>query len=519
MKISPKIFILSISDVLFVALFVYLSLFVGKGLLGDGDTGYHIRAGQYILDTLSIPRKDMFSFHSPAIPWTAHEWLSEVIMALVHNMAGLTGIVVFFSLVISLTYYVYFRILKKYTNNILLAIFFALFVITCSQIHWLARPHIFSLLLMVIWYGLIDLYQYKNKNLLYLLPLIMLVWVNLHGGFLAGFMILSIYLMGNLLSIFSVAGADRDCYKQKFKHFSIITVACLMSSLINPYGYHILLFPFKLVSSKFIIDSVSEFMSPNFHEPSVFKYMLLFMIAVFAWSRKRLNVIEILLVLLFTNMALYSVRYIPLFAIVTAPIIMRKTEIFLEESKNKYVAFLKKRADGFSSIDSAAKGFLWPLAGAVFVVLAVTNGKLHYGFDPKLKPVSAVEFMKKEAISGNMFSSDEFGDYIIYAAWPQYKVFIDGRLDMYGTSKLKEYTNITSFKQDWVRTLDKYKITWIIFDADSALSRHLLQLDDWKLIYADDVANIFVKNIPEYKYLVEKYKNVKPVVKDKKDES
>jgi hypothetical protein len=127
--------------------------------------------------------------------------------------------------------------------------------------------------------------------------------------------------------------------------------------------------------------------------------------------------------------------------------------------------------------------------------------------------------MKKEAITGNLFSSDEFGDYIIYAVWPQYKVFIDGRLDMYGTSKLKEYKKIASFEQDWIRILDKYKITWIIFDADSALSRHLLQLDDWKLIYADKVANIFVKNTPEYKYLLEKYKNVKPVVKDEKDES
>jgi hypothetical protein len=519
MKISPKIFILSISDVLFVTLFVYLSLFIGKGLLGDGDTGYHIRAGEYILDTLSIPRKDMFSFHSPAIPWTAHEWLSEVIMSLVHNLAGLTGIVVFFSLVISLTYYVYFKILRKYTNNILLAIIFSLLVITSSQIHWLARPHIFSLLLMVIWYYLMDLFQYKDKNLLYLLPLIMLVWVNLHGGFVAGFMIISVYLAGNLLSIITSACADRHYYKQKVKHLSIITAACLVTSLINPYGYHILLFPFKLVSSKLIIDSVSEFMSPNFHEPGVFKYMLLLMIAFFAWSRKRLNTIEILLVLLFTNMALYSARYIPLFAIITAPIVLRKTETLLNETNNKFIDFLKKRADKFSSIDNSAKGFLWPLAGTAFVLLAVVNGNLHYGFDPKLKPVSAVEFMKKEAISGNMFSSDEFGDYIIYAAWPEYKVFIDGRLDMYGTSKFKEYKEIVSFKSDWEKTLDKYKITWIIFSSDSPLSRHLLQLDKWKLIYADEVTDIFVKNIPEYKYLIEKYKNLKPVVKDKKDES
>lgn len=98
-------FLPSIADILFAVLLFYLATSAGNGLLADGDTGYHIRAGEYILNTFSIPRQDIYSFITPPLQWTAHEWLSEVIMALIHRAAGLTGVVVFFSCLIAVTYY------------------------------------------------------------------------------------------------------------------------------------------------------------------------------------------------------------------------------------------------------------------------------------------------------------------------------------------------------------------------------------------------------------------------------
>ncbi len=141
-----------IADVFFISLFLFLSFSAGKDLLGDVDTGYHIRAGEYILDTLTIPRHDIFSYISPTLPWTSHEWLSEVIMAIVHRTFGLTGIVIFFSFIISFSYYLLYKTIKTDEDNLLVTVFIVLLAITTSQIHWLARPHIFSLVIMVIWY-------------------------------------------------------------------------------------------------------------------------------------------------------------------------------------------------------------------------------------------------------------------------------------------------------------------------------------------------------------------------------
>jgi hypothetical protein len=500
----------SIADVLLVCIVVFLAFRAGMDLLADCDTGYHIRTGEYIMRTLSVPRHDIYSFRTPAIPWTAHEWLSEVIMALVHSAFGLTGIVIFFTYVISFTYYLLFRIVRKSGGNILAEILVILLAITASEIHWLARPHIFSLLLFVIWYALLDEFQYRNRNYLYFLPLMMLLWVNLHGGFIIAFVLTGIYLFDNLAKIFLLHGKEESEYRRKARLLGAVFVTCLLVSLVNPYGYHILLFPFRLTSNRFLMDNVVEFLSPNFHEGMPFKYLLYLMIGVLALSSRRLRFAELTLVLLFTGMALYSARYIPLFAIIVTPILVRQLSPLLDEPQGKVFAFLRKRAGRISSVDAAAKGYLWPLAAFALVAFLALNGTIRFHFDEKIKPVDAVRFLKREHIRGNMFNNDEFGDYIIYATSDMYKVFFDGRSDMYGVDRMKEYFKVTRLEEGWNDVLNKYKISMIIYDNGSALSRFLLGRDDWKLVYSDRVANIFVRNIPEYAGLIEKHRTVLP---------
>ncbi len=284
-----------------------------------------------------------------------------------------------------------------------------------------------------------------------------------------------------------------------------MTAVCIPVSCINPYGYNILLFPFNLVSNKLLMDSVSEFMSPNFHDPTPFKYLLLLLVAVLAFSRERLRLVEVLLLLVFLNMSLFAARYIPLFAIVIAPILMRQSNIILRSSHGTLASFFENKARNIAVIDATSGGILWPIAAIGAVVWLAAAGNILYGFDPKVKPVAAVKFIEKANLSGNMFNNDEFGDYVIYAAWPRYKVFFDGRSDMYGSSRLKEYMKVRNFKEGWEKTLEKYRINWIFFDTDSQLTRFLKERKDWVLIYQDKVASIFIKNIPANRMLINKY--------------
>ena len=501
----------TMADIIFITTFLYLSLSKGQDLLADGDTGFHIRTGEYILDTFSIPRFDLFSYITPTLPWTAHEWLAEVIMAVLYRGSGLTGVVVFYAFLIALVYYLLTRQLRSYNGNIFIATAIVVLVAATSQVHWLARPHIFSLLIMVVWYRILDNYQYRDKKQLYWLPLLMLLWVNLHGGYLAGFIFLGIYFTGNLVLCVNSAGEERAAIRKKYRHILKISLLTLLASLANPIGYKILLFPFNLVNNKYIMDHVVEFISPNFHEPIIFKYLFLLTIALLAFSRKRLNLIELLLLLCFTNMALFSIRYVTLFALVIAPIILFRADDLMNEASGRVAEFFRVRANRFASMESTACGFAWPLIACIVAAGFMASGRLDYQFSEKLKPVAAVEFLKREKISGHMFNNDEFGDYIIYAAWPDYRVFFDGRSDMYGTEIMKEYYKISNSEPGWEGVIEKYNIDWIIFDTNSGISRHLLATKGWRLIYADRVAHIFTKEIPRYEDLIRRYKDVKPL--------
>src|SRR4030095_6416972 len=353
----------SISEMVFLGVFLFLALQHGQALLRDGDTGYHIRTGEFIIQNWTIPERDIFSFRSPPIPWTAHEWLSEIIMAIVHSVAGLTGIVIFFSFIIATTYLLLFRMLRQESQDVLLGALIVCFAAVSSTPHWLARPHIFSLGITVIWYHLLNEFQYRHKNRLFLLPLLTLLWVNLHGGYIVGILLLGIYVVGNRVSWITNREPNAQRFLQNSKTLLLIMIICILVSMINPQGYHILLFPFKVTSDRFLMDHVQEFLSPNFHEPLPFKYLFLLLIAILARSRPTVNWIELILILTFTYMALYSVRYITLFAIIIGPILIRLIDQTKLELPTKIRRFLDERSARFSEVERQTSGYVWLILG------------------------------------------------------------------------------------------------------------------------------------------------------------
>jgi hypothetical protein len=495
----------SIGNMVFVALLFVLTFNSGQGLLGDGDTGYHIRTGEIILRTWEIPTSDPYSFHSPPLKWTAHEWLSEVIMAVVFQLSGLTGVVLFFAFLLALTHWLLYESLRSRSDDIYLCAIVTLLATACSSAHWLARPHVFSLLITLGWCHLLDRFQYKNQNTLVYMPPLMILWVNLHGGFIIGLVLIGIYFAGNVAYALISSGMKSHAYRRKAKTLLIVLLATLAASLINPFGWEILWFPIRVTSDRFLMDRVIEFLSPNFHEVLPFKYMLLAMIGALALSRSALNPIEVTLVLLLSYMALYSARHISLFAVVVSPILLKSLESIVNQLSTHILQSYRKRVGNLLAIDTDVKGFLWPVGTVLLIVGLAVGGNLRYQFSDEKFPVAAVEFMKKERITGNMFNNDEFGDYLIFTAWPEYRVFMDGRSDMYGEKYGSDYLRVANAQRGWKEVLEKYNITFVLFDTQSPLSTALLEQHDWQPIYSDRVATMFLKKNSAHVDLLEKY--------------
>lgn len=495
-------------------LFVALTLVLcgsGSKLLNDGDTGYHIRTGEFILDRLQIPRHDLFSFHDPPIPWTAHEWLAETVMGLLHRMGGLTAVVLFFVLLLALTYTLLARNCNRLGANPLLATAGAALAAGCSNMHWLARPHLFTLFLLTVWCGILEEFRTGSRDRLYLLPLLMIFWVNLHGGFIFGLAIGGIYVAGEILS-----GAERRGVAGRL---CLFLGAAAGTALLNPLGWRIYLFPFRMISDKYLADHVMEFASPNFHNPLLFPYLLFALLMVFALAPRKPAPVELLLTVILGLLSLRSIRHIPVFALVVTPFLVRHAGELIDQGKGRMMSALRERLAQLGEVDGSSDRFLWPVAAIVTVVILTVSGKVSCRFDPEMKPVAAVEFLLKEQLPGNPYNNDEFGDYLIYAGQGRYRVFFDGRSDMYGEGRMKEYFEVQVLAPGWEKILDKYRIDWILFDTDSILVRQLWGNPGWHPVYTDAVATIFVRKNATFASLVEKYPRPAALPPRKEDRS
>lgn len=510
----------SLGDAIFITLFLFLMV-RGSDLLADADTAWHIGIGRYILETGSIPKTGIYSYTAAKMPWMAHEWLTELIFATTHSVTGLNGVVVLAALAIAITHSIFFGFLCYRGINTVLALVLTIFVMTITSVHWLARPHILSMPIILIWYMALEAYRLEGKRYIYLLPLLTVLWVNLHGGFMAGLLLIAVYWLGSLPDFFlSKDGHVRERGKKDLLVYGKVGLLTAAASLFNPHGYKALLFPFQIMGQELNVGRVEEWASPNFHEVLPYEYMLLSLIAVLGFSLWRLSFIETGLVVLWTHLSLHSARYSPLFAIIITPIVAIRLEHMMEDGReggnwllNKIHAF----SDRVQKISGSLKGHTLPIiAVAVVVAVTINGGKvfgkqlLEHGFDKKNFPMEAVEFAEKNEIKGKIFNTYHFGGYLIYKGFPKDGVFIDGRADMYNEF-LKNYYNVIDIKQEWKDVPKKFGIDWMLITANSPLSVLLLETDEWRLIYADKVANIFVKKGSLNEMLIDKYKDVKLV--------
>jgi hypothetical protein len=498
----------TVDNMIFVSLLAVLAFNVGSGLLIDADSGYHIRTGELILDTWRIPNYDPFSQHTPPLKWTAHEWLSEVIMAVIFRSFGLTGVVLFFAILLAATHWLLYRILRASSDDVILCAVVTLLASATSSSHWLARPHVFSLTLLLVWYHLLNRFQYRQARTLIYLPVIMLFWVNLHGGYIMGLVLLGIYFSGNIFyAMFSAPAQSADA-RRKAKFLFWCAGATVLAALVNPFGYTILLFPFQLTADQLLMNRVAEFLSPNFHGPLPFKYMLLATIAALALSRSPLNMMECGLLTLVTYMALYSVRHVSLFALIVAPILLNASESIIHRFSTRWLNFYRRRNANLRAVDARLHGHVWPIVAITLIIVLAGTETLRYTFDDRIHPVAAVKFLQHEPVAGKMFNNDEFGDYVIFAAWPQYQVFIDGRNDMYRATYVEPYFKVANVLPGWREVLEQFNINWIIFRTHSPLTAALELQKDWQPIYSDEIATVFVRKNSANQSLLAKYPNV-----------
>jgi hypothetical protein len=501
----------STCDLVFVLLLLGLTWgTLAQVLLRDAGIGWHIRTGQVILGTHSIPHTDPFSSSMQGKAWYAWEWLFDAVVGMAHHLAGLNGVVFFSALVIALTFALLLRRMLARGANLPVAITVLLLAVAASSVHLFARPHVLSWLFTIVWWEILERFEDDGQtvNLLWL-PVLTLLWVNVHGGFLVGFVLLASYFASAAMKWIATVDDEPGSLLQRVQALALTGVLSFAASFANPYGYHLHIHIYRYLTDRFLMDHIDEFLSPNFHGlgQKCFAGLVLLAVIAAAVTRGKVGLSHLLVMLFAIYAGLYAARNIPVSAILLALIVAPLLSGWLSGlAGNRELAsgvrWLAGRVDSFgirmAALDSNLRGHVWPAATVLLGLWVCGHGGRLAGarvmdarFDSARFPVGAVDFLERGGTQEPVFCPDRWGGYLIYRLYPQTRVAVDDRHDFYGTEFLKRYLKIMHGEPRWENELEGMHVGWVMVPADSTLASLLEETRRWKVAYKDNTAIVF----------------------------
>jgi hypothetical protein len=458
------------------------------GLLSDSNAGYHVRTGDFILTHKTVPHNDIFSYTKSGGRWFAWEWLSDVLFALLYRAAGMKGLIVVAGTIIGLVNLILLRHMVWRGANFLAVMVILHFGIGASSIHYLARPHIFTLLLLAISLWLIDADRERPSRYIWTLIPIAVLWVNLHGGFLALIACLGIIAAGSALEGAWVAA----------RRYGLLALSCLAATGINPNGFAVHRHTVSFMTETWIAKVVQEFQPPTFHstEGLYFEILLFAGIALAAWLLWRKQIASALLILFWAHAALTSVRHIPIYVLMVAPLLGRQASRLWDRwSLSARKGSLRSIFDSLARdhVPGLTRTSVW--APAVVVALALFGFGLPWpnDFPAGRYPAAIVRHQATRIAAARIFTTDSWADYLTFQNYPRQRIFFDGRSDFFGKELADDYLRILNGQYGWDATIERYQVNAALVPEQSAIASLLRLKPQWRIVEQDSQAVLFDK--------------------------
>jgi len=462
--------------------------FGSRLLNSDGDLARHLRLGELMLEQHGLLRQDVFSFTKAGQPFVAFEYGSELVYATAYRLGGLAGVAVLAGLVLALTYTLVARFLIRRGGDPLLAYLVSMSAAVLSAAHWLARPHLFTMLLVVV---LLELLQHRTRRALLTYPVLFAVWANLHGGFSFGCILIGLYIAGETAEGWLARNYERARWLARARHHGWALLLALLASLLNPNGVRLLGHVFGFFGNSAILAQTQEFLSPDFHtiNGKIFLAVLLVVIGALAWIRRRPPVTTLLVVLATIAFALVSQRNIELFAITALPLLALHLDAewrampLLTSAK----AVFQREAEGrYAGVGAAVIALILLGIAAAGGSVAGTS-VIPDRFDEHAFPIRAVAQARAAGLQGRMYNNFIWGGYLLFD-WPEQRVFIDGGTDHYGEKLFNEWIQVWNLDPGWRETLRRWDISLAMVPPTSRLADELERDQGWSIWHCDSTA-------------------------------
>ncbi len=464
----------------------------------ENDIFWQLRMGEEIVTHHHFPTADPYSSSAYGEVWTLHEWMPSVLFYLINSHVGPAGLILFKAVFMAVTFALFLILFNTLKANLYLSLLvFVLAALVNTRGAWVVFPSMFEYLFLVVTLLLLELYKKKKLTRIPVaLMLLSFLWANSHGSFFLLPIVVSFYLVGDVVAAkltsrwsWYAPGGQRFDRSQKKLLLTVIVVS-LIAPIATPNGAITYLYPFRISFGAFT-QYVSEYQTlltvwkeDRSYFVHVFAFMLMFILFfMFIAGRKKIHATDFLVGIFFIILPLTAVRHIAIFSLVALFLIVRSLSLWFGEYRGVFARSLVK--DLLVIMITICFLYFYKTKLAPFGLHLSEGGY----------PQAAAELVNGSGISGNMFNHYNYGGYLIWKM-PDYKVFIDGRLEMYEGKAGEDYLTILGARPGYKELLEKYKVNFFLIDVSAAIVEPLVDDPQWKYVYHDKDYVVFVRDAP-----------------------
>lgn len=474
-------------------LIVITSLFIGPEQ--DPDFWWHLRIGRWMVDHGRLPSTDIFTYTVSSHVWTDHEYLTEILMWLTYSTFGLVVLELTFGVVTWAGFWLIYRQVRR-QPFVIVGLGLALAAIAGAPI-WGPRAQMITFALSCLELYWLEGYLRGRSRAINFFPFVMVLWANLHGGWVIAFGWLGVALAAEAIGW--ALDRDNPAHMMHLRRLAIITAGSGLAVAATPHLFALYPYPFQTEGSVAQQRLIVEWFSPDFHQTYLRPFEAMIFLVVLGFALRRPSVYDLLLTVLAMFLALQSVRNIALFIAAVTPVLI-----------NTYGEWWKEFAASRRWRFDLPPRQLFAVTTAIMLLVILGATTLHVAgevapqrqqqLDASSYPIGAADWLAAHPEVGTrMYNQYGWGGYLAFRFYPQpnRRVFIFGEAALMGDPLLNQYEDVQTLRPDWKQILDENQVDYIVYNRGEALSNVLATQPDWKLVYQDSVAVIYVRTQPQ----------------------
>jgi len=482
----------------FVIAFAVILLLLSFREIISNDFWWHLALGKWMLATNSFLMNDIFSYTFQGQPWLNSTWIFDLVIFKLFESTSYIGLNIFRFFVFGGTFFFLYKAARLKNTSIILIL--SIFLLTLPQMRPFLRPEITYPLFLSFFLWALYAYKYNRSKLIYLLPLIEVIWVNTHGSFLAGPILTGIFFGSELIRAITRSDNQvRKLLKQPLlKTYFFIFLATVLATLVSPYGYKIYLLLYAIMSDQESLRSIAEWRKQPITNFLQITFIPLSTFILLTWAsfillirtiknciKQRHTIPRFIESLPLEDMVLFgvflyfSIQYGRLnftFSILLALLISRHITPFLTRKK----------------------AALWITAFALLsfsFVLYTQHSNLNFDSGPRAfhYPEESITFTLNNKLSGPLFNNYGDGGYLIWHLYPQHRLFIDGRTPNLYDNNFYWYYRSLNNDNIFEKISGTYQFNLALLPNGSQLANKLSDNDEWALVFFDNASQVLTR--------------------------